>query len=78
MTSSADGYTYNAENMLVAGPGGAVLTYDPVGCLATLANDGGVARFGYDGAAMIAQHDTKGAIVSRYVHGPGIDNPIIQ
>jgi RHS repeat-associated protein len=33
-------------------------------------------RFGYDGVDLIAEYNASNALLRRYVHGPGIDNPI--
>ena len=34
MTSGTSSYSYNADNLLVSGPNGATLAYDPLGRLA--------------------------------------------
>ena len=34
-------------------------------------------RFGYDGADRIAEYDSSTALLRRYVHGPGADDPIL-
>lgn len=34
-------------------------------------------RFGYDGINLIAEYDATNAMVRRYVHGPGSDEPIV-
>lgn len=72
-------FTYSSENLLTASTGGtaAGLTYDPAMRLYQLT---GVAttRFSYDGADMIAEADGSNAILRRFVHGPGIDEPLVQ
>ncbi len=34
-------------------------------------------RFLYDGADMIAEYDASNALLRRYVHGPGMDEPLV-
>jgi RHS repeat-associated protein len=71
-------YSYTAENMLATGPGGAALFYDPVGRLKrTYSSALGTTWYGYDGAALTSELDSVGNILRRYVHGPGVDNPIV-
>ena len=69
-------FTYTAENLLKTGPGGATLAYDPLGRLFETVKSGATTRFLYDGADRIGEYDGAGAVQRRYVHGPGIDNPI--
>jgi len=38
----------------------------------------GVARFVYDGDAVIAEYDAAGVMTHRYVHGPGADEPLLD
>src|SRR5690606_16218883 len=70
-------YTYTAENLLKTGPGSAALTYDPLGRLYETVGGGTTARFQYDGVDLIAEYNASNAVQHRYVHGPGIDNPIV-
>jgi RHS repeat-associated protein len=54
--------------------------YDPLGRLhqtdATVSG-GAITRFAYDGVDMIAEYNSANMLQRRYVHGPGIDNPIV-
>ena len=34
-------------------------------------------RFLYDGADIIAEYDAAGTVLKRYVHGPGLDEPLV-
>src|SRR3546814_3986131 len=34
-------------------------------------------RFQYDGIDLIAEYNASNAVQRRYVHGPGVDNPIV-
>jgi RHS repeat-associated protein len=74
-------YVYDAMNRLTsaATPGSAVsLAYDPAGRLYEASVSGGAAtRFLYDGADMIAEYNGSNALLRRYVHGPGIDEPLV-
>jgi RHS repeat-associated protein len=70
-------FAYDVENRLVAASSGARLVYDPLGRLAEVADGKGrVTRFQYDGDALIAEYDGAGALLKRYVHGPGSDEPV--
>ena len=73
-------YGYDFDNRLtsVTGVGGAVsLSYDPAGRLYQTAQTGGAtARFLYDGANLAAEYDGSNVLTKRYVHGPGLDNPL--
>jgi RHS repeat-associated protein len=75
-SSGANGYTYSAENLLKAGPGGATLDYDPAMRLYQT-NKTAITRFGYDGSRLIAEYDGTNAVLRRYVHGPGSDEPLL-
>ncbi|MBS1994124.1 MAG: hypothetical protein JSS83_26620 [Cyanobacteria bacterium SZAS LIN-3] len=69
-----DGHLLNASNGLTS----ASYTYDSIG-RQTKKNVGGtVTRFVYDGQELIATYDTAGNLVSRYIYGLGLDEPIIE
>jgi RHS repeat-associated protein len=38
---------------------------------------GGTTRFSYDGVDRIAEYDGSNAIQRRYIHGPGVDEPLV-
>jgi RHS repeat-associated protein len=68
-------YSYDASNRLVTA-GSATLSYDPDSRLYQVT--GAVTRrFLYDGLDMIAEYDSSGNVVRRYVHGPGMDEPLV-
>lgn len=79
-------YSYDIYNRLtdVDGTGSdSVLKYDPIDRLyeltETIPGEGRVTRrFLYDGTSLIAEYDTSGQLKERYVHGPGMDRPIIR
>ena len=69
-------FGYSSENMMVsAWPRS--LIYDPFGRLVQLDTAAGFDRFGYDGASLIVEYDGSNAVARRYVHGPGIDEPLV-
>ena len=73
------GYSYDIENRLVSTSTGATLTYDPLGRLwQTYSPTTGTTQFLYDGDALVAEYDGSGTMLKRYVHGPGVDNPLVE
>ncbi|MEP2990316.1 MAG: RHS repeat-associated core domain-containing protein [Parasphingorhabdus sp.] len=73
-------YLYDIENRLVSASGAktAGLRYDPLGRLfETSGGSGGTTRFHHDGDELIAEYNSANALIHRYVHGAGIDSPII-
>jgi RHS repeat-associated protein len=73
-------YSYDVENRLIGASGAktASLKYDPLGRLYEVAGNSGATRFLYDGDALVAEYDgTSGALLRRYVHGPGVDEPLL-
>ena len=71
-----DSYVYASENFLTSGPGSAALSYDPMGRLYQVTQGAATTRMGYDGLDRIAEYDAANGVLRRYIHGPGIDNPI--
>ncbi len=87
-TAKADGavttYTYDAENQLtqvVASTGLTVsYTYDALGRRLTKTVHHGsttVTQYVYDGADVLLDLDATQAVVARYTHGAGIDEPLL-
>jgi RHS repeat-associated protein len=72
-------YGYDTENHLisVAGPVTAGLSYDPAGRLRQTVINGVTTQFLYSGNDLIAEMDGAGTILRRYVHGPGVNNPLV-
>jgi RHS repeat-associated protein len=79
-SDGATTYTYDAENRLISASGGknATLKYDPLGRLYEVSGGGTTTRFLYDGDALVAELNTSGAVTRRYVHGSGMDRPLVQ
>ncbi len=69
-------YGYDYDNRLTSAYGGINLSYDPAGRLHQVVG-ATTTRFLYDGADVIAEYDTGGNVLRRYVHGPGADEPIV-
>jgi RHS repeat-associated protein len=69
-------FSYTAENKLATGPS-TNLIYDPLGRLYGVLSGGTI--FDYDGADLVLETDqpTGTQVKRRYVHGPGIDEPLV-
>lgn len=81
---TSDGTTtfmYDVENRLVS-TAGSVATggarYDPNGRLYEVTGEAtGLRRMLYDGDALVAEYDGGGGMQQRYIHGSGVDEPLI-
>jgi RHS repeat-associated protein len=69
-------YTYSSENLLTAATGAITLSYDPMMRLRQLNANGAITNFVYDGLDRIAEYASS-VVQRRYVHGPGVDEPIV-
>jgi RHS repeat-associated protein len=72
-------YLYDVENRLVSAGGvsSASLRYDPLGRLyETSSGAAGTTRFLYDGDELVAEYASSGAMLRRYAHGSGSDDPM--
>ena len=76
-SDGTNSFGYDTENRMVSGPGGAVLTYDPLGRLFQVTKAGATTRLLYDGDELAVEYDGAGAILRRYVHGTGEDDPLL-
>ncbi|MGJ3232382.1 MAG: RHS repeat-associated core domain-containing protein [Oceanicaulis sp.] len=70
-------FGYDQYNRLTSA-GSATFDYDPLGRLYQSTGATGTARRQYDGADMIAVYSSAGALTERYIHGPGIDEPLVM
>jgi hypothetical protein len=76
-------YSYDVENRIIGASGSrtANLRYDPNGRLyetgASAVPNGATTRFLYDGDALVAEYSSSGTLLRRYIHGPGVDEPLI-
>jgi RHS repeat-associated protein len=73
------GYGYDAENRLISATGTvpATLTYTPMGNLYETASPSGTIRYLYDGDALVAEYNSGGTLLNRYLHGPNVDEPLV-
>jgi len=71
-------YSYDVENRLTGASGGltATLSYDPNGRLYQTSGASGTTRLLYDGDALVAEYNGS-TLLRRYVHGPGVDEPMV-
>jgi RHS repeat-associated protein len=73
-------YSYDIENRLTSAAKtglSATLSYDPQGRLATTVIGGTTTAYLYDGSRLVGEYNTGGAVLRRYVHGPGTDEPLV-
>ncbi|TGY88332.1 hypothetical protein E5163_10955 [Marinicauda algicola] len=70
-------YGYDHYNRLTSVSGGITLSYDPLGRLHSYTTGAGTYDSLYDGAALIGMYNA-GSLVQRFVHGPGMDEPLVQ
>ena len=73
-------YGYDYENRLisVSGAKNATLKYDPKGRLYKYTINGLTKEFVYDGDQLAMEYSASGNITARYVHGVGIDEPLLH
>lgn len=72
-------YSFDIENRLttVSGDKSATLSYDPLGRLIRVTAAGTTTRLLHDGQELVAEYNSSGQLLRRYVHGPGIDEPLV-
>ncbi len=70
-------YTYSVENLLLTAPGSVTLTYDPMSRLYQQVASSVTTRFAYDGTNLIAEYNASNVMQRRFVHGPGVDEPLV-
>ncbi len=63
--------------MRASGATNATLSYDPLGRLWQVSGGAGTTRFVYDGDRLVAEYNGAGSLLRRYVHGPGVDEPVV-
>ena len=73
----ASAFSYTSDNLMRTGPSGLPLYYDPLGRLVQVTGSPAV-RFTYDGPNIVAEWDGQDNLLRRYVHGPGIDEPLVR
>jgi RHS repeat-associated protein len=80
-TDGTQTFTYSSENLLLtrspSSGGTYIAKYDPLMRLHEVQGNTGP-KFGYDGLNLILEvHPTSGSVLRRYVHGPGVDEPLV-
>lgn len=72
-------FAYDGDNRLVSvtGPVSGTLAYDPAGRLRQTTFNGFTTQFLYDGDQLVAEYDGAGVMLRRYLHGAGVDDPLI-
>jgi RHS repeat-associated protein len=70
-------FTYSSENLLLTGPSSTTLAYDPAMRLQQIISGGVTTKLAYDGLDRIAEYDGSNALQRRYVHGQGVDEPLV-
>lgn len=76
-SSGGSNYTYGQLNQLVNFPGG-TLYYDPLTRLDLIYATNAHTALDYDRANLSTEYNyDTGAMLRRYVHGPGVDEPIV-
>lgn len=71
-------YGFDIANRLTSRSGGTTLSYDPASRLYQVAGSSGTVRFQYDGVHPMTEYSTSGTVLRRYVHGPGLNQPIVS
>lgn len=69
-------FGYSSENLLVSGPNSSTLSYDPLLRLRQVSSSS-TTQIAYDGLDRVAEYDGTSALKRRYVHGSGVDEPIV-
>jgi RHS repeat-associated protein len=77
ISDGANAYVYDVENRLVGAPGGVVLSYDPLGRLASSTGNPQPTRFLWDGDNLVGEYDYGGGLLRRYAHWVGTDVPLL-
>ena len=73
-------YAYDSDKRLrsVTGPVAAMLLYDANNRLRQTTVGGVTTQLLYDESRLLAEYDGSGALLRRYVHGTGFDEPVIR
>ncbi len=72
-------YTYNVEDQLIQATGltlQATYAYDGLGRRIEKTVDAAITRYVYDNEDILAEYDGSNSLVAKYLHGPGVDEPL--
>lgn len=73
----SSGYSYDIENQLTSGGAMGWIYYDPAGRMLRTVGSNDL-RYAWDGSDLAIEHDGASlGILRRYVHGPGVDEPLV-
>lgn len=75
--SGSASYGYTSEDRLATSSAGLGLRYDAAGRLFQTAGIGATTRFDHLGDRVITEVNGANQILRRYVHGPGVDEPLL-
>lgn len=74
-------FAYDVENKLrtaTSASSTVTVSYDPLGMLRQVSDSAGATtQFLYDGDDLVAEYNAGGAVLRRYVHGVGEDEPLV-
>ena len=79
-TAQDQTYTYDLDNQLISANkigSSNSLAYDGAGRLRQTTLAGTVTGLTYDGVDLVAEYNSGGTLLRRYVHGPGVDEPLV-
>lgn len=79
VSDGARNFAYDYENRLisVSGSVSGTLSYDPLGRLHSYTTGGNTTEFLYDGDRLVVEYNGAGTLLRRYIHGPGVDEPLV-
>ena len=79
ISDGVNSYNYDVENRLLSAssPTAISLAYDPLGRLQQTVVGASTTQFLYSGTQLVAEYDGSGNVLRRYVHGPGVDDPVV-
>lgn len=69
-------FAYTAENRL-AQSGSVLVAHDPAGWLSQVSGGAGNILFDAPGGTIVSERTGSYALLRRYVHGPGVDEPLV-
>lgn len=68
-------YSYSSQNYMTSASGLA-MSYDPMGRLFQTSS-GTTVKMAYDGLDLVSEYSSTNSLQRRYVHGPGVDEPLL-